>query len=267
MATFVDQINTVPCIFEGVNKTIYTPEGIEQAQSTFNEEGLYQAISCFAKDWHIENRKKARLLDLCSSTGLCAWRVSKVIPVESVTLVDIDSKYLSVGTKHFQDANILATYCEDAVSFNKGKTYDLILMNSSYHHIEDSKKVVFLKNAAKLLSDNGKILVGDNFLPNYSTREDFKQSVVIFYTCLLEELENRDSPQEAINVIRKSAYNCWQGIEEYKVSFSIFQNHIRKSKLRISEINQVWTKDINNYQGNYTEETWGSLAMSIDLDV
>ncbi len=257
------QTATIPSIFTGVDKIEYTPEGIEQAQATFNEKALYQAIATFAQEWYKKNQRVAKVLDLCSATGLCAWQVAQAIPVDEVTLVDIDRKYLEVGVKHFEEVSPVLCFCEDAVYFNKQQTYDLILMNSAYHHIENGKKVAFLKNARNLLANGGEILIGDNFLPKSSTgnRDEFRQSVVLFYTHLLKELQKRNEPSEAINVIRKAAFNCWQGIEEYKVSFPVFKNHAIQSNLSIQKVNQVWIAEENKQ--NYACGVWGSFAASI----
>ncbi|MEI6430171.1 MAG: class I SAM-dependent methyltransferase [Pseudanabaena sp. ELA607] len=254
-------LDAIPTIFIGVDHKAYTPEGIEQAQATFNEEGLYRAITSFAQEWYKKTNRIPRVLDLCSSTGLCAWRVAQVIPVKEVVLVDIDCRYLQVGVSHFEDVCPVSTFCEDAVNFNKGGAYDLILMNSAYHHIKDKEKVSFMKNAVNLLANDGKILVGDNFLPLYQNKNEFHQSVVIFYINLLQELEKRCEQNEAIEVIRKAAFNCWQGIDEYKVSFSIFQDHIRQSDLSIEQINHVWIGEVD--QSN-NQSFWGSFAVSIN---
>lgn len=237
----------IPEIFRGAIDYKDDPKAFELAQKTFNEEGLYRAIASFASDWYKSTGRPAKVLDLCSSTGLCALRVSRLIPVEAVTLVDVDQSVLAIGREYFDKPCPIFTYCADAVTFQEGGPYDIILMNSSYHHIEDERKLDFLKNAASLLADGGVILIGEHFLPPYHNPDEYRESVVIFYSKLIEELQRRGEPAGAINVIRKVGLYCWEGQYEYKVSWSIFQSHSEQCGLRTCSKNLVWSIPLKNY--------------------
>jgi|ERR1051326_1182652 SAM-dependent methyltransferase len=230
-----------PSIFRGAREYKEIPEALELAQATFNEEGLYVAITEFAQQWFRYTQRSARVLDLCSATGLSALRVSQVIPVSSVTLVEIDNGALIKALDHFDKSLTLYSFCADAVSFRDSRPFDLILMNSAYHHIEDSKKTAFLRNAAHLLAEGGAILMGEHFLPSYRSDEEFRQSVVSFYKRLIDELENRGEPAEAINVIRRSGLYCWEGIYEYKVSWERFSRDLNSAELYLLKSNVVWS--------------------------
>ena len=84
----------VPRLFWGAKEYRDDPEALEMAQATFNEEGLYLALTCFAADWYRRTARPARVLDLCAATGLAALRVAETIPLAAVTLVDCDSRFL-----------------------------------------------------------------------------------------------------------------------------------------------------------------------------
>src|ERR1700746_3827862 len=75
-----------PDIFRNVRTQTISQEDITRAQATFNEEGLYLAIEDYALEWHRVSKRAARVLEMCSSTGLCALRVSSRVPVETLTL-------------------------------------------------------------------------------------------------------------------------------------------------------------------------------------
>ncbi len=238
----------IPEIFRGAIDYKDDPAAFELAQKTFNEEGLYRAIASFGLDWYKTTGRRARVLDLCSSTGLCALRVANAIPLESVTLVDIDQSVLSIGREDFDKICPVYIHCLDAVTFQVGRPYDLILMNSAYHHIEDGRKVDFLNNAASLLDEGGEILIGEHFLSQYNNKNEYQESVVTFYTRLIEELERRKEPPEVINILRKAGFYCWEGVYEYKVSWPIFQKHFIQSGLTISMKNIVWSIAMRNRQ-------------------
>jgi SAM-dependent methyltransferase len=229
----------VPAIFAGAREYRDDPAALEAAQATFNEEALYQAIAQFAVDWHRRTGRPARVLDLCCATGLTAYRVEKVIPVASFALVDTDPVALSRAEQRFVGRCRAQAFCEDAVTFQSGRPYDLILMNSAYHHIENERKLAFLRNAAELLAQDGEILVGEHFLPEYRDQEEYRQAVVEFYAALIHELDARSESSEAIAVIRRAGRYGWEGIYEYKTSLSDFEKNTRQMSLSL-EYRKLW---------------------------
>lgn len=240
----------VPEIFKDAENYVYTIEALERTQATFNEKGLYHAIVSFAISWFEKTKRPARLLDLCSSTGLSAYHVSQNISVFSVDLVDTDEEALKNGSDALRSICQVTPHCTDAVTFQEGIPYDLILMNSAYHHIDHARKVAFLKNAATLLAGDGAIILGDNFLPPYSNLLEYKQSVVIYYSQLLRELEKRGEPNEVLNVIRKSGYNCWLLRDEYKVSMNQFNQDLFEAELAVCELKQIWKMEAKEKYSN-----------------
>jgi SAM-dependent methyltransferase len=230
----------VPAIFAGAREYRGDPAALEAAQATFNEEALYQAIAGFAADWYRRTHKPPHVLDLCSATGLAAHRVAQVIPVTSLSLVDIDPIGLAQAEQRFYRSLPASAFCEDAVTFASEGPYDLILMNSAYHHIEDNRKVTFLRNAASLLAVGGEIFVGEHFVPDYHDDEyEYRQALVVFYTALIRELEARGEPAQAIDVIRRSGLYGWEGVYEYKTSLRHFELHARQAMLPL-EIREIW---------------------------
>jgi len=238
-----------PPIFKDAIEYRGISEALELAQRTFNEESLYQALASFSIDWFKNKQRPARVLDLCSATGWAALRVARVIPVSEVTLVDINAYALEKGVSYFSNICSILTCCVDALSFHDKQLFDLILMNSAYHHIEEERKLPFLRKAVDLLAADGVILVGEHFLPPYKNHKEFCQSVVIFYTKLLKELERKKEPIEAISVIRKSGLYCWEGTYEYKVSMERFLLDIAAAGLTILKKQSVWsiTDDVGSF--------------------
>jgi SAM-dependent methyltransferase len=208
-----------PPLFADAVDYKHDPAALEAAQGTFNEEGLYAAIARFAAEWFARHGRSARVLDLCSASGLTALRVARTIPVQQTTLVDNEPTALDKAAKNFEGRDGVEMVCADAVTYRDGRTYDLILLNSAYHHIEDERKPAFLANAAALLADGGCMAMGEHFLPEYVTAEQFREAVIAFYRPLLEELEQRGESPSAVAVIRKAAYYTWTGEYEYKTSW------------------------------------------------
>lgn len=231
---------SIPAVFEGAREYIDNPRALEEAHATFNEKALYTQIAAAARCWYENTHRAAHILDLCSATGLCALKVSEAIPVASITLVDLDQYALNIGAGYSYGIDAVSVCCADAISFQSGQQYDLILMNSAYHHIVDEQKEDFLTNARKLMKHDSLILIGEHFLPLYHDGESFRESVVEFYEALVEELNRQHEPRSAVNVIRRSGLYCWEGEYEYKVSWEVFASHIAAAGLRLVDHHVVW---------------------------
>jgi SAM-dependent methyltransferase len=252
--------SSLPALFKGLTIRRISPAEIELAQQTFNEEGLYLALQSYARFWSKWTRRAARILDVCSASGLCALRIARTIPTQSVTLVDIDEEALEQAAGHFVQAPGLYRLAADAVDFQGDGPFDLILMNSAYHHIEDDRKSAFLCNAARLLSPDGLIFIGDHFLAPYDTPEQFQERVVEFYDALIHELERRGAPRPAIGVIRQAAFHCWMGKTEYKVAFRRLQQDVcRLSDFGILARRSAWSPHSDPQKA----ELVGSLALVV----
>jgi hypothetical protein len=161
-------------------------------------------------------------------------------------LVDLDQGALDKALRALHGITSLRVACEDAVTYYDSVQYDVVLMNSAYHHVEDERKVAFLQNAARRLGEAGTILVGEQFLPSYTDEESFRQSIISFYSALLTELKKRDEPETAINVIRRSGLYCWERRYEYKVSLERLTHDLTSAGLSVASQRRVWPDTDSN---------------------
>lgn len=245
----------LPQLFMGARDYKDDPLALEMAQATFNEEGLYQAITAFAAMWYERGKRPARVVDLCAATGLCTMRVSRDVPVESATLVDTDRRALECAGQRLLNMPI-ELRVDDAAEFRSRSRYDLVLANSAYHHISDDRKIDFLKTASTLVEDNGAILIGEHFLPPYSSVQEFRRSVELFYSQLVQELEGCGESAAAIDVIRRSAFYTWIGEYEFKVSWAVFLEHCASADLRVERICKIWEPNGIGNSGVGTFALW-----------
>ena len=224
----------------------YDLNALESAQSTFNEEGLYVECVALAKAWSVSSGRKAKILDLCCATGLFSYRIAREIPVASVTLIDTDPVALDWAVGKLSSILLdVTTHCADAATFSEGNAYDLVLMNSAYHHIPDSRKVSFLQSAHRSLAATGRILLGEHFLPPYRNQDEFHQSVVDFYSSLNAALQARGESQSAIDAIRCAARHTLRADYEFKVSWERFEQDLVSASLKIESFAPVWQPPVS----------------------
>jgi SAM-dependent methyltransferase len=246
------EVDSIPEIFTETIDYRTDGDAMDLGQATFNEDLLYEALTRFAQAWHRANGRSARVLDLCCATGLSAEKVSAAIPLDKIVLVDVDAGMLSRAEQRCSGRVATKSYCCDAVTFSKERDFDLILMNSSYHHIEDTRKLEFLINARSLLSNAGVVLVGENFIFSYGSARSKRQSILEFYTSLLNALSEAGESSRSMNVIRRSGLYCWEGFYEYKVSRDEFYDHVQAAGLKVLECQTVWsaTDDLADFAGS-----------------
>lgn len=232
------ELTTVPPLFQDAREYKDDPEALEAAQRTYHEVAIYDALVEFAQAWFNKYKRPARVLDLCAATGLCSARIADHIPIEFLTLVDTDLHALARARSNLKLACPVRFVGTDAISFRDQYVYDLVLMNSAYHHIGDNSKIAFLSSARLRLSPNGVILLGEHFLPPY-VESTYRESVAQYYTGLIADLGACGEPGNAISVIRRAGLYCWMRTYEFKVSWQIFVSHAMAARLTISELRHV----------------------------
>ena len=201
-----------------------------------------------ASDWAAEAldlRTDAAVLDLCCGTGLSLRRIIDHPNICEVVGVDVSSEYLAFATERFSKVNTLRLLQDDAVEcVLENQHWDVIVLSSAYHHIEDDRKVKFLKRISALLKPNGVAIMAENVLPPYAqgNSASYSEAVRFFYREVLAtaELESPDLPDEVRGLIlRVAQYGC-DGDYEYKSSMEVFLQHAKEAALSISRYKKVW---------------------------
>lgn len=118
--------------------------------------------------------------------------------------------------------------------FSYPRKFNLILLNSAYHHIENHRKLLFLENVKNLLAPDGLVFVGEHFLPPY---RNFRASVDAFYQPLIEYLHQEGVEEAVIDIIRSSMRYTVKRRYEYKASYRRFLCDF--ASRRFSEISRI----------------------------
>jgi len=194
---------------------------------------------------YLDQKENASILDLCCGTGLPMSMFIEHENIGKVVGVDISKPYLAWARSKFSKYENITFIEGDAVELNLPEDeWDIILLCSAYHHIEDERKQRFLNYVYKLLKPEGKAIIAENILPPYElgNEESYKLAVKRFYdqVLLTAEKENPILPENVRGLIQRVAQYGYDGDYEYKVSFDIFERHINQSKFMVINQQKVW---------------------------
>ena len=208
--------------------------------------------------------RSACVLDLCCGTGLSMANAVSHFAVRDVVGVDICKPYLDFARRaHFGKPARLALIEGDAVTVDlPDLRWDMVILSSAYHHIEDERKLTFLRRVRGLLSgDKARALIAENLLPEYaaSNKSDYARAVREFYSAVLSTAKSANphlDPHVQGLIERVAQYGC-DGDYEYKSSWSIFLRDLHSAGLGIIQSRRVWPDErdlLGGTGGNYVIE-------------
>lgn len=244
----------------------FDPEAYElEERYRPDEMRMLEAVGRYG--YEILNRTiKALVLDLCCGTGLSIEALVNHPNVGVIVGVDNCEPYLQFARAQFLRAiNVPIFLHADAVNVAlPTNRWDVIMLCSAYHHIEDKRKVQFLCHVRELLASSGVAVVGENILPEYAEEDDqsYANAVRFFYGQVLKDASSAgDLPEFIEGLIRRVAQYGYDGEYEYKTSYNIFVRNVAQAGLRIVHESRVWP-----LSGPMTETTGGNYLFVIQRD-
>ncbi|MDD6072094.1 MAG: class I SAM-dependent methyltransferase [Clostridiales bacterium] len=103
-----------------------------------------------------------RVLDLCTGTATNAIRIAQVLPKTKIVGVDISKDMLRVAKGKIRKRHIrnVKLYSMDATNTRfKDKCFDKVLLSLVLHELEEPLADAILKEAKRVLKDDGRIIV------------------------------------------------------------------------------------------------------------
>ncbi|MFC1648760.1 class I SAM-dependent methyltransferase [Nanoarchaeota archaeon] len=185
------------------------------------------------------NPEKTSVLDVCCGPGTIARYIAGTVPNIQGVGIDVNDIHLEAARKDFPET--WEFYHMDAASYDLQRTFDFVTGTSAYHHIEDEFKPDFLRLVAKHLKDDGKAIVGENFLPNYNGNRP--EAVSRYYDALKAYYEAGNGTQQGIEAIGEVRQLEESGVEEHKVPFGVFQSQAEEVGLIIEQDVVIWQPD------------------------
>lgn len=186
---------------------------------------------------NIQNKSTVKVLDVCSGPGNFVNHILYVNNNIEATCVDLNKIFIHAGQKLLKQVTFLL---DNAITMSLDKKYDFILCSSAYHHIQDKDKEKFLSNLSNHLKSKGKIIICENFLPEYSNLEQKKLSIAKYYKQLVNYYKQGNSTKNSLTAINQVKDLELSGGIEYKVSFSTLKAHLQTTNLVIELDIPVW---------------------------
>jgi ubiquinone/menaquinone biosynthesis C-methylase UbiE len=176
-------------------------------------------------------------------TGLITKELVK-IKNANIIAADPSQELITAAKIRFKKYKNIKLIRKSAVDL-KIKPVDIIAMRYVYHHIPDSKKSKFVKNMYSNLKKKRKIIILDEFLPFYSNKKEWKQTLIKFHdnkteiALKMHDKVTADCEQESKKLGLKK-------VDEFKVHLKILEKQLKNagfSKIKKSIIKHPRLKD------------------------
>jgi SAM-dependent methyltransferase len=229
----------------------YDPEAYELEQRSRPDEMLMiERASAWAADW-LDRCRSAFVLDLCCGTGISMRHILAHQNVVGVAGVDNCQSYLDFARRTLLNSRIQpALIHADAVTVDLEKLgrrhWDLAILCSAYHHIEDTRKLDFMLRVGDLIGSDGRAVMAENILPTYRKEDpnSYESAVRMFYTEVLRTAReaNPGLSNHVAGLIQRVAEYGVDGEYEFKVSMAVLEEDLRKADLIIVKRKRVWPR-------------------------
>lgn len=106
--------------------------------------------------------REDKVLDLCTGTATNAIRIAQALPESKIVGIDISKEMLRVAKSKIQKKHIqnIKLYSMDATNTKfKDKCFDKVLISLVLHELEEPLAENILKEARRVLKDDGSIIV------------------------------------------------------------------------------------------------------------
>ncbi len=190
-----------------------------------------------------DKKDSIEIIDFCCGTGIFPRTLlSKLNNVKYLGL-DINKNFINFAQEKLKDERFNFVY-GNSVNFKIDRKFDIALATSSYHHIEDTEKINFLKNICSCLKEDGVLVIYEKFIESFSNKVEAIDSAEKFYLERIKYMINTEELSEnQLFALFNEQYLSAIRHEEYKVDLQRFKNDIENSGLKIKEQHKLWPKE------------------------
>lgn len=212
-----------------------SPSLYDEYMSTAAESRNFERVFSTVKEW-----EGKRVLDLCCGTALLARNWLQGRDVRYVG-VDKNGAFAAFAQERLAGDERFSLVVEDAVDARVGGKFDVVVLTSAYHHIEDKRKVLFLRNAARHLKKDGVVVVYEKFIRHYQTAAEAADAGMEFYKeRILQMMRGEKLTQVQLFALYNELYLTAVRKEEYKVPLARFLGDAAQAGLQVVKKECLW---------------------------
>lgn len=229
------------------HKISITPKEFEAGQSNDKE---FKVLLEKTKDLALQFcPNPTAILEFGAGTGLFSEVYVPRYSNSIIVISEPDKNLLEVIPPKFSKTANIVYVQSVAEEFSWKEKFDLIIGTEAYHHVPDNKKTRLFLNFHNLLKNDGYLVVGDNFLPDYNINDpnDRIRALHKFWDPYIEEKRKMGD----VGGVHSFTYALGQaeaGVMEYKTSLSIFENYTKEAGFKITKKEQL-SKNISDLGG------------------
>ena len=220
-------------------------------------------MALFAQLWaytrsQLDVRPHCRLLDLCCGSGMSLLGAISHPHLKEAIGIDISHRLVDFAARRFAVFNKVHFVCCDAVqSCFQEHTFDLLVASSAYHHILPHLKRSFLTHCRALLRPDGRLLVGENILPEYENLgSSYDHAVRTLYETVTRDTLSKYPylPATILDMLDENVRLSLARQYEFKVDYRTLMDDLSAVDLEVEEQTKVWpsTNDcLGSTAGNF----------------
>ena len=151
---------------------------VSEDQSLYPFAGYKKVINTIFNE--IMQKKHALVLDIGIGTAVLSHRLYD--NGHSIDGLDFSAKMIEIAQAKMPKANVLE--CDFSAGLPKEikeKKYDFIVSTYALHHLNDDEKLTFIKELLPLITDNGKIFIGDIAFQNRGNLENCRKESITYW--------------------------------------------------------------------------------------
>ncbi|MDD5339782.1 MAG: class I SAM-dependent methyltransferase [Candidatus ainarchaeum sp.] len=185
-------------------------------------------------------RRPITLIDFCC--GTCEI-FSRLIPEPRIAHfigVDIEPAYLDFAKNRLAGVVGADLVRGDAVDCHLGASADVLLASSAYHHIEDDRKLPFLRNMIRHMKPDGRAIFAENVLPKYEDECGHATAAKLFYRKRIEEAQEIGMDENVLGLLHQvMRYEICREYE-WKVDHRRFTEDLGRAGFVVLKKTKVW---------------------------